>query len=64
VSPKDARRQKPEQLALTLKPRSEVPSDQRSGEASTMANGEERSGSDRLIEQVVARGNVRWRLAG
>jgi RNA-directed DNA polymerase len=63
VSPKDARRQKPEQLGLPLEARGEAPSDQRSGEASTLANGEVRSGSNRLMEQVVARGNVRAALA-
>jgi RNA-directed DNA polymerase len=63
VSPKDARRQKPEQLGLPLEARGEAPSDQRSGEASTLANGEVRSGSNRLMEQVVARGNVRVALA-
>jgi hypothetical protein len=63
VSAKDARRQKPKQLGLPLETRGEAPRDQRSGEASTLANGEERSGSDRLMEQVVARGKVRAALA-
>jgi RNA-directed DNA polymerase len=36
---------------------------QRSGEALTMTNGEVRSGSGQLMEQVVARGNVRAALA-
>jgi RNA-directed DNA polymerase len=63
VSPEDARHQKPKQLGLPLKARGEAPSEQRSGEASTLANGEVRSGNDRLIEQVVARGNVRAALA-
>jgi RNA-directed DNA polymerase len=63
VSPNDARRQKPEQLGLPLGGRGETPRGQRSGEASTLTNGEVRSGSDRLMEQVVARGNVRVALA-
>jgi RNA-directed DNA polymerase len=63
VSPKGARRQKPEQLGLPLEERGEAPKVQRSGEAPTMANGGVRSGSDRLMEQVVARGNVRAALA-
>ena len=62
MSPKDARRQKPEQLGLPLEGRGEASRVQRSGEASTLANGEERSGSDRLMEAVVARGNVRAAL--
>jgi len=36
---------------------------QGSGEASTLTSREERSGSDRLMEEVVARGNVRAALA-
>ena len=63
MSPEDARHQKPEQLGLPLDMRSEAPRGQRSGEASTLMNGEERSGSDQLMEQVVARGNVRAALA-
>jgi RNA-directed DNA polymerase len=63
VSPKDARRQKPEQLGLPLEGRGEAPRVRRSGEASTLTNGEGRSGSDRLLEQVVARGNVKAALA-
>jgi RNA-directed DNA polymerase len=63
VSPKDARRQKPEQLGLPLEGRGEASRVRRSGEASTLTHGEERSGSDRLMEAVVARGNVRAALA-
>jgi RNA-directed DNA polymerase len=63
VSPEDARHQKPTQLGLPLDTRSEAPRDQRSGEASTLANGEERLGSDQLMEPMVARGNVRAALA-
>jgi hypothetical protein len=63
VSPQDARRQKPTQLGLPLQARGETPSEQRSGEASTLTNGKVRSGNDQLMEQVVARGNVRGALA-
>jgi RNA-directed DNA polymerase len=63
VSPNDARRQKPEQLGLPLEGRGEAPRVQRSGEAPTLTSGEVRSGSDQLMEQVVARGNVRAALA-
>jgi RNA-directed DNA polymerase len=63
VSPKDAKHQKPEQLGLPLENRGEASKVRRSGEASTLANGEVRSGSDQLMEQVVARGNVRAALA-
>jgi len=63
VSPKDAKHQKPEQLGLPLEDRGEASKVRRSGEASTLANGEVRSGSDQLMEQVVARGNVRAALA-
>ena len=62
MSPKDAGRQKLEQLGLPLEARGEASKVRRSGEASPMANREERSGSDRLMEQVVARGNVRAAL--
>jgi hypothetical protein len=64
VSPEDAKRQKPTQLGLPLKARGETPSEQRSGEASTLTNGKVRSGNDQLMEQVVARGNVRGRWRG
>ena len=63
MSPNDARRQKPEQLGLPLEGRGEAPRGQRSGEAPTLTNGEVRSGSDQLMEQVVARGNVRVAMA-
>jgi RNA-directed DNA polymerase len=63
VSPEDARRQKPTQLGLPLQARGEAPREQRSGEASTLTNGEVRSGSDHLMEEVVARGNVKAALA-
>ena len=52
-------RQKSEQLELALEARGEAPHDQRSGEAPTTSDGDERSGSDhRLMEQVVARVNA------
>ncbi|MBV8138359.1 MAG: hypothetical protein JO121_22430 [Deltaproteobacteria bacterium] len=60
MSPEDARHQKPTQLGLPLKARGEAPSERRSGEASTLTtNGEVRSRSDRPIEQVLARGNIK-----
>jgi len=53
----------PVQMGLPLEGRGEAPRVQRSGEAPTMTNGTERSGADHLMEQVVARGNVRVALA-
>ena len=53
-----ARRQKTGQPELPLGNRGEAPKDQRSGEASTAASGNERSGSDHLMEEVVERSNV------
>ena len=48
-----------EQLELALDSRGEAPRSQRSGEAPTTSNGDERSGGDRLLmEQVVARANA------
>ena len=63
MSPNDAKRQKPEQLGLPLEGRGEAPRVQGSGEAPTLRSGEVRSGSGQLMEQVVARGNVRAALA-
>jgi RNA-directed DNA polymerase len=57
-----ARRQKPRQLGLVLDPRGEAPEDQRSGEAPTAANGNGRSGTDRLMEEVVERANAKRAL--
>lgn len=56
----DAKRQKSRQLELPLWGRGETPRPERSGEASTAAHGNERSGSDeaRLMERVVERDNV------
>jgi RNA-directed DNA polymerase len=46
-----------------LEKRGEPPTVQRSGEAATLTSGEERSGTNHLMEQVVARGNVKAALA-
>jgi hypothetical protein len=54
VSPEDARRQKPTQLGLPLQARGEAPREQRSGEASTLTNGEVRSGGDHLYPPPAA----------
>jgi len=58
VSLEDARRQKSAQAELPLEYRSEASEVQWSGEALTAANGEERSRTDRLMEEVVGRDNV------
>jgi group II intron reverse transcriptase/maturase len=55
-------RQKTGQLVLPLESRGEAPRCQRSGEASTAANGNERPGTDRLMEEVVQRGNAKAAL--
>ena len=57
-----ARRQKPRQLGLPLEARGEAPQGRRSGEASTAANGNGRSGTGRLMEEVVERANARKAL--
>ena len=62
MSLEDARRQKTRQLVLPLDSRGEAPRSQRSGEASTAANGNERPGTDRLMEEVVERGNAKAAL--
>jgi RNA-directed DNA polymerase len=62
VSLEDARRQKTGQLVLPLDGRGEAPRSQRSGEASTAASGNERPGTDRLMEEVVQRGNAKAAL--
>ena len=46
------------QLELPLERRGEAPQGQRSGEAPTAANRDRRSGTDRLMERAVERGNV------
>ena len=58
----DAMRQKTRQLVLPLESRGEAPRCQRSGEASTAASGNERPGTDRLMEEVVQRGNAKAAL--
>jgi len=55
-------RQKTGQLVLPLDGRGEAPRCQRSGEASTAASGNERPGTDRLMEEVVQRGNAKAAL--
>jgi RNA-directed DNA polymerase len=62
VSLEDARRQKTKQLVLPLESRGEAPRGQRSGESSTAANGNERPGTDRLMDEVVQRGNAKAAL--
>jgi RNA-directed DNA polymerase len=62
VSLEDAMRQKTGQLVLPLDGRGEAPEGQRSGEASTAASGNERPGTDRLMEEVVQRGNAKAAL--
>ena len=48
-----------EQLELALEARGEAPHGQRSGEAPTTSDGDDRSGGDhRLMEQVVGRVNA------
>ena len=62
MSLEDARRQKTGQLVLPLEGRGEAPRSQWSGEASTAASGNERPGTDRLMEEVVQRGNAKAAL--
>lgn len=62
MSLEDAMRQKTGQLVLPLASRGEAPRGQRSGEASTAASGNERPGTDRLMEEVVQRGNAKAAL--
>lgn len=57
-----ARHQKPRQLGLPLEARGETPQGQRSGEAPTATSGNGRSGTDRLMEEVVERANARAAL--
>lgn len=58
----DAMRQKTRQLVLPLDGRGEAPRCERSGEASAAASGNERPGTDRLMEEVVQRGNAKAAL--
>jgi group II intron reverse transcriptase/maturase len=62
MSLEDERRQKTRKLELAQGDRGEAPKDLCSGEASTAAKGDERSGSDRLMEQVVERSNAKAAL--
>ena len=56
------RHQKSAQAGLPLEGRGEAESFQRSGETPTAANGNERSGNDHLMEQVVERSNAKAAL--
>ncbi len=58
VTLEGVRRQKSEQLELALEARGEASHGQRSGEAPTLGNGNERSGDHRLMEAVVERANA------
>ena len=51
-------RQKTRQLELPLEARGDAPQGQRSGEAPTARSGHGSSGTDRLMEQAVERGNL------
>ena len=62
MSLEDAMRQKTGQLVLPLVGRGEAPRCQWSGEASTAASGNERPGTDRLMEEVVERSNAKAAL--
>jgi group II intron reverse transcriptase/maturase len=55
-------RQKSAQAELPLEGKGEAESLQQSGETPTAANGNERSGNDRLMEQVVKRSNAKAAL--
>ena len=55
-------RQKSPQRELLFGPTGEAPSASRSGEARTATNGNGRSGTDRLMEQAVERGNAKLAL--
>ena len=57
-----ARHQKSAQVELPLEGSGEAAQPRRSGEAPTAANGNERPGNDRLMEQVVERSNAKAAL--
>ena len=59
MSLENAKRQKSSQMELPLIYRGEAPNDQRSVEALTAANANERSSDEHLMEKVVEEGNVR-----
>ena len=58
MSLESEKRQKPEQMELPLEYSGESTNIRRSGETLTAANGNERSGTDHLMEEVVESGNV------
>jgi RNA-directed DNA polymerase len=58
----DVRHQKTAQAELAQGDRGEAPKELRSGEASTATSGDERSGTDRLMEQVVEASNAQTAL--
>ena len=58
----DVRHQKTAQAELAQGDRGEAPKELHSGEASTAANGNERSGTDHLMEEVVEASNARRAL--
>ena len=62
MSLESERRQKPMEMGLPLGDRGEASKNQRSGEAPTATNGNERSGTDRLMEEVVERSNAQRAL--
>jgi len=62
VSLERAMHQKARQLALPLEGRGEAPRAERSGEARTAAHGDGRPGTDRLMDEVVQRGNAKAAL--
>jgi len=62
MSLESAKRQKSGQMELPLEYRGEAPEIRWSGEAWTAANGDVRSGTDRLMEEVVGSGNVEQAL--
>ena len=62
MSLEEDRHQKSRQLELPLGARGETSREEWSGESSTAARGNERSGSDRLMEQVVEKDNAKAAL--
>ena len=62
VSLGSAMRQKPRQLGLLPESRGEAPRRRQSGEAPTAASGDARSGTDRLMEEVVSSRNAKAAL--
>src|SRR5205085_8198695 len=59
VTLEDARRQKPARVGTSTDRRGEAPKESRGGEASAAGNGNERSGTSHLMEEVVGRDNMR-----